>query len=157
MNKKFLCALLIIATLQTISYGFPYIEVELQGPEEFKFNFEGASIVAPRSPQSGNVSSLDESQRGTLKTWIARRNNDIVNSFDLELPTSRSSLNRDNLLYLNFYKNNVKISPQPVRIDLNLENNEVNLGEYTINIKVSKTEPGPDVKYNIQMSARRNS
>lgn len=158
MNKKFLKTFSVLGflALQTISYGFPELKIDLQGPQELKFNFEGASIQAPRSSQSGNIASLEESQRSQPKTWVARRNNNILQTFDLELPNSTSSLNANNIMQLNFYKDNLKISQRPEKIDLNLENNEINIGEYTINVKVNKSDPGPNVKYNVQMTAQKN-
>lgn len=158
MNKKLTKAFLIIGflTLPIISYGFPQLDIRLQGPDELTFNFEGASIQAPRSTQSGNIASLEESQRGQNKTWVARRKNDPSKNFKQELLEPQSNLNEENSFRVNFYKNKDKITNQAETITL--KNQEITVGEYTINIRVEENNPGsPNVQYNVQMNARKNS
>jgi len=164
VNKYFLVIGLLI--LNTASHADPEIAISLQGPDELKYKFDGASILAP----SNDVSTLEETQRARPNVWQAGRENELTNSSAITIatPIAKNHIASDQKSYinLNFYKKGDKLGNRPIQIDLGQNDTqentqqEINVGdnnEYTINIEVRKTNPGPDVKYQVKMSARKNT
>lgn len=150
MNKYFLIIGLLI--LKTLSYADPELEIALQGPQELKFKFEGASILAPGNPDE--VSSLEQTQRPKLSVWQAGRKNDLENQIivkEIYKTTQPISNIPTSFVNLSLFAEGKKIR-QKVLLDPTL-NQTLNFGDYTIDVKVQEADPGSNVKFKVTLSA----